>query len=241
MVDDPHRLGDAGEDRVALAQRLLRPALLAHVDERDDDPASRGEIDRHRGEGDGEQASVAPDEPVLVAVHGLAGAARVQHRAVLGRVGRSVRVPVVDGVVPVAALQLGCVVEAQRGQGRGVGEHHEAVVVDHPQGQRHTVDDPLQRDVRLDLPGPGVGRARVQQEAPPGQSGPSLRRRPPGPQAGSAQAKWLPTGSRWAFARRGSAAASVRAKASVLASTRRTSSATGVGSSGRTPLAKSVA
>ena len=42
MVDDPDRLRHLGEDRVALAQRLLGLALRGHVDERHHDAAAVG-------------------------------------------------------------------------------------------------------------------------------------------------------------------------------------------------------
>ena len=140
LVDDPDRLGDLGEDRVALAQGLLGLALPGHVDERRDDPASRRQVDRHGGERDREQRAVAADEPVLVAVHGHAGARRLEDRALRGRERRAVRVLVMDRVVPVAALELGGVVVAQRPHRRRVGEHDGALVIDDPDRKGHALE-----------------------------------------------------------------------------------------------------
>ena len=153
VVDDPDRLGDLGEDGVALAQAALGLALGRRVDERHDDAAPAGKLDRPGGDGHRHHAAVAADEPVLVAVDLLARAQRLEDRALLARVGRAVRAHVVDRVVPVAPAQLRQVVVAQRRQRRGVREHDEPVAVDHPDRKRDAVEDRLQRGVGPALPG----------------------------------------------------------------------------------------
>ena len=152
VVDDPDGLRDPREDRVALAQRLLRLALRGHVDEGDDHPAAGRQVDGDRRVGDGEQRPVPADEPVLVGVLRLAGRGGQDHAALGGRERGAVRVPVVDRVVPVPSLQLGRVVVPQGGDRRRVGEQHDPVVVDDPDGLGHAVHDRLQRGVVHHVP-----------------------------------------------------------------------------------------
>ena len=84
-VDDPDRLRDLGEDRVALAQRLLGLALRGHVDERRHDAPAVREVDRDGAHPDREHRPVAADEPVLLHDDGTARLDRVDDRALLGR------------------------------------------------------------------------------------------------------------------------------------------------------------
>ena len=144
-VGDPHRLADRGEDRLALAQRLLGLALLLDVLEGDDHPRPVGHVERRRRVGDREHRAVAADEPVLVHLDRLAGPADLRHRAVLGRVGRAVAVLVVDRVVAEAAAQLGQLVVAERREARRVDVDHEAVVIDDPDRLGDGGEDRLHR------------------------------------------------------------------------------------------------
>ena len=77
---------------------------------------------------------------------------------------RAVRMPVMHGVVPVTTDQFGQITVAERRQRRRVGEHDEAVAVDHPHGQRHTVENGLERSIDLAV---AFDRACFQRLHPP--------------------------------------------------------------------------
>jgi hypothetical protein len=91
-------------------------------------------------------------------MNGLPSLARQQHWALLGRERRAVRVLVVDRLVAGLALELGHGVVAVGRQRCRVGEADEAVVVDHPNRLGDTVEDRLQKQLRLDVPAGELGR-----------------------------------------------------------------------------------
>ena len=65
---------------------------------------------------------------------------------------------VVDGVVTEATPQLGQVVVAESRQARPIDEHHEAVVIDDPDGLGDGLEDRLHGGDGLDLCNPRLGR-----------------------------------------------------------------------------------
>jgi hypothetical protein len=108
------------EDRVPLAQPLLRPAALLDVGERHDRTPALGNLDRHRDVGHREHRPVAAEEPVEPARDPLPRRARHEHRALGRRVRAAVGVLVVDRRMAVAPEQLVRAVVAERRERGGV-------------------------------------------------------------------------------------------------------------------------
>jgi hypothetical protein len=85
-------------------------------------------------------------------VNGLPGLAGQEHRAILDREIRAIRVLVVDRLVARLALELGEGLVAERAQRRGIGVADEAVLVDDPDRLGDAVEDRPEERLRLDVP-----------------------------------------------------------------------------------------
>ena len=159
-----------GEDRLALAQHLLRTEPGLDVGEGHDRTAPVRHVERDGDVGHREHRAVAPEEPVQLARHGLARGPRQQHRALGGRIRRAVRSLVVDGLVAVAPEELvGRVVAQCRDRG-GVGEADQAIGIDDPDrlrgGLQNGGEEVLGADFEAAEFGRGIGQ-RVASGRPP--------------------------------------------------------------------------
>ena len=163
--DPPQRRPLLREDGIVLAQHALGAQAVLDVGEGHDRAAALPHLDRHRDVGDGEERSVAPDEPVQIARDRLAGGPREQHRAVRGGIGRPVRVLVVDRLVAVAPEQLVRAVVAERVDRGGVGEPDQAVGIDDPDRLRsrlqHGAEEILRADAQAGQIGQGIRHAEL--------------------------------------------------------------------------------
>ena len=147
-----------------VAEHPLGAQAVLDVGEGHDGATALPQLDRRRDVGDGKHRAVAPEEPVQIAADRLARRPRKQHRALRGRIGRPVRMPVVDRLVAVAPEQLvRAVIPQRRDRGR-VGEPDHAVGIHDPDRLRrrlqHGGEEVLGTDVQASQVGEGMGHAK---------------------------------------------------------------------------------